>query len=96
VIFIHFILFVVLAACMSVYHMHTQGAYAGRKKASNPMKLELWRFVNHHVGLGNRSQVLCRSNKYSTTEPSLQPLHSIFNAMIAETIASQYSGGHCS
>lgn len=50
------------------------GGSGGQKKAPDPLKLELWMIVSHHVDAGNQTWVLCMSNKYSTTEPSSQPL----------------------
>ena len=45
--------------------MCVPGAFGGQKKASDPLELELWMFINHHIGVGNKTQVLCKRNKYS-------------------------------
>lgn len=37
----------------------------GQETASDPLKLEFQGAVSHQIDAGNRSQVLCKSNKYS-------------------------------
>jgi hypothetical protein len=34
------------------------GALGSQKGEMDPLELELWMVVNHHVGAGNRTQVL--------------------------------------
>jgi hypothetical protein len=31
----------------------------------DPLKLELQMIMSHHVGIGNQTQVLCKSSKFS-------------------------------
>lgn len=52
--------------------MCVPGAIGGQKGSMDPLELELWMVVNHHVGAGNRTQVLSK-----TTELSLQPKHAL-------------------
>lgn len=48
-----------------VYTTCTSGACRGQKRASDPLELKLRMVVSHQVGAGNRTQVLCKSNKCS-------------------------------
>lgn len=38
------------------------GGSGGQKKAPDPLKLELWMIVSHHVDAGNQSWVLCKTS----------------------------------
>lgn len=59
---------------MSVHHMHAW-ACGGQKKALDPLKLELWSAVSHHVGARKtKSQGLFRS---SDTELTQSPRHRV-------------------
>lgn len=42
--------------------MHMPGAQGGQKMMSDPLELELLMVVSCHVGAGNQTQVLCKSN----------------------------------
>lgn len=41
------------------------GTHGGLKRASEPLKLELWVVEGSHVGAGNRTWVLCKSSRCS-------------------------------
>lgn len=41
---------------------------------SNPLELKSQMVVNHHMGVGNPTRVLCKNNDFSIAEPSLQHL----------------------
>jgi hypothetical protein len=67
--------------------MHTTcvlGALEGQKRVWDPVKLKLQRIVNHHVGAGNQTQVLCRrkGQVFLTAELSLPSPLSIFSYFI--------------
>jgi hypothetical protein len=50
----------VLPACMHVHHIHEHAL-----GMSDGPELELLMIVSHHVGTGDPSLVLCKSNKCS-------------------------------
>jgi hypothetical protein len=63
-----------MSVCTCVY-----GACRGHKRASDLLKLEAQVVVSHHVGSGNQTWVLCKSNQCSQQvfvfffKPSFQP-----------------------
>ena len=61
-------------ACRHACATYAQpGACEGQKRASNLLELEIQIVVSHHVGVGNRTQVIWRSSQYSlSSEPFLQ------------------------
>ena len=57
----------------------TVSAGSGQKRVSDPLALESWMVVSYHVGAGNWTQVLCKSNNCSQPpQPSLIPLAIVF------------------
>lgn len=61
--------------------MCVPSAQGGQKKLSDPLKLELWKVVNHSVVVGNSNWVLWKSSK--RTDPSLLQLpDTILNAVL--------------
>lgn len=56
----------VLSVCMYVYHMCADvptGAHRSQKKSLDPLELDLWTAVSHHMGAGNHTQVFHKSSK---------------------------------
>jgi hypothetical protein len=49
------------------------GVSGDQKVTSNSLLLDLWMVVSPHVGAGDPLWALCKNNKHSTPEPSLQP-----------------------
>lgn len=60
-------IFCVWAFCLHVCKFAHLYAWFPRRpeESSDPLELELQAVVNHHVGVGNRTQVLCKSSKSS-------------------------------
>lgn len=53
--------------------MCVPAACESQKRVSNALELQLWIVVSHHVGVGNRTQVVWKSGQYSlSSEPALQ------------------------
>jgi hypothetical protein len=52
--------FCLCGVCMCT--MYVFGAHGSQKRALEPLKLELWMVVDHCVGAGNQTWVLCKSN----------------------------------
>lgn len=50
-----------LSVRMFVYHVHTY-AHRGRKRALDPLGLELWIVMNHRMGAGSQIQVSGRAS----------------------------------
>lgn len=63
---------IVLPVCLYVYHICAYCLW-GQKRTLDPQELGLQMVVNHCMGAGNSTLVLCKSYKCSTAEPSLQP-----------------------
>lgn len=63
---------------MSICPMPAALAEASYQKPSDPLELELQTVVSGHVGAWNKTQVIFKSNKYSTTDPSLWPPTEVF------------------
>jgi hypothetical protein len=60
----HFMCMAVLAASVSMYHMHS-GVPRDQSRTSYPLELELWTLVSHYVGTGDQTQVLRKSSQCS-------------------------------
>ena len=61
-----FVLKCVSFACMCVCVPHVcPVSRGGQKRALDPQELELQMVVSHHVGVGEQTWVLCKSNKCS-------------------------------
>lgn len=50
------------------------------KKGSDPLELELWMFVNRHVGSGTKHSPLQERQVPLAAEPLLQPSHLSFES----------------
>lgn len=48
---------------MYVCVLQAYGVYGGQKRMLDPQKMDLEMVVGHHVGCGERIQVLCKSSK---------------------------------
>lgn len=67
-----------------LHHVYTYTACVPKKVRrglSAPLSLELWMLMNHPMGAGNQTQVLCKSNKcLKPIEPILQPCVKLLRA----------------
>lgn len=63
----HLTLLTCTSACLYVYVCAVcgPGAFRGCKRALDSLELEFQMIVSHHVGPGDRTQVLCKSKKCS-------------------------------
>ena len=64
---------IILPACIYMYQV-CACCPQGQKRASNPLELGLQIVVNCHVGAGNRTLVLHKSNNALNDEPTLPPM----------------------
>ena len=73
--------FMCLGVCLHVclYTMHMPCAHRDQKRVLDPLVMELFKTVGHHLGAKNKNPCpLEECQVPSTTEPSLHPF-SIFN-----------------
>lgn len=48
-------------AYIYVYASHGWGTYGGQKRSLNPLELELWVVISHHMGAGTRTRFSARA-----------------------------------
>ena len=66
---------------MPVYHVCTD-AQGGQKRALDPLELELWVIVSHHVSARNPDWVLCKSSQCSSYCWSIITLAPCMNSLV--------------